>query len=163
MTYNEWFDIARHIKTVYPKHMDFLETVSKVKEWYVYMQDYDYKQMKQAAYEHINESQYPPTIHDLRQRYMAISDVDLSVKARIKEEYMSMVRYYPVSLRDDERGKVFGEVIKAENLDMSFKIAKDIAYRVKQQVKSAEMSGKDNLPILSVCIKECANGTKNRG
>lgn len=162
MTYEEWFDIARHIKSVYPKNMEFLESIGKVKEWYEYMREYDYKQMKKASDRHIEESKYPPTIHDLRIYYNAISDENSEKRTRLNDIYMAMVKYYPVSLRDDERAKVFRDAINADTYEETVKKAKELSKRVKQKVQSAELSGNDNLPILSVCIKECAYGTENR-
>ena len=162
MTFEEWNEIAKHLKSFFPNRTDFLEKRERVREWYEVMKDYDYRQMKQASRNYIDVSQFPPTVFDLRTQYLAISDSENTLKAKINDMYKTMVKYYPVCLRDENRTKAFKYFIQADTLEESVKKAKVISNKVKDRVKTAELSGNDDLPILSVCIKECANGTETR-
>lgn len=157
MTKDEWMELAKHIKTAYPHDKSFMTTRENAMIWYNLVMDWKFEDCKAAIWKHIQNSNYPPSLSELKACYEVRREEVTQFNKRVREIFREMASYYPESLRDDDSRKAYSNALKQVKRDKLIEYACKIKEDVIERVKRAEMSENDNLPLLSVCIQETFN------
>lgn len=154
MNKTEWYELAKHARAAF-KVKDFLENDRKCDIWLEYVKFMDFKIAKHAMKNFILTSKYPPSISEYIEMYNSLVDKSKDANLQIKMIYKNMESYYPMCLRDDEAKQTFIDTIKDDNPEKAIENAMTISNGIISCVKSMEKKGRDDLPTLSKCIREC--------
>jgi hypothetical protein len=155
MTREQWIELAKHIKTAYPNNSSFMQTEENAAIWYNLVMNWSYEDCKAAVWKHIKESNYPPSLHELKACYEIRREEITDYNRRIKDSYREMENYYPECLRDSDSKKTFVNALKQVKQEKRIKYALKIKEAVIGRVMDAERGNTDNLPSLSESIRSC--------
>lgn len=163
MTYEQWDEISKFMKSYYGKFKHFLSEKRERNVWYGYFQRMDYDMGMKAVNMCFAKCNYPPTLQQIMETYNELTSERQAYSKQVYEIYREMETYYPMSLRDDGRIEAFKAVLKDVKPSEIMSTARLIHNRVIGRVKDAERGDIDNLPVLSECIRECADGASRSG
>lgn len=158
MTNEQWWELAKQIKAAFPKDQHFMAKKEDAMVWYNVAQSWEYEIAKNAIWDCIKGSNFPPSISEIETAYQYEKSKQDNLNSQIREIYKSMENYYPVCLRDEDRLKAFSNALKTMEGNDTVNKARTIKKRVIQAVEDAERGDIDNLPTLSECIRKCIDG-----
>jgi len=153
VTRDQWWELAKHIKTAFPKDKSFMHTPESVDIWYNLVYEWEYDICKQAVWDCIQKSNFPPSIAELKDAYDIRRSKHDELNRNIRDIYTEMENYYPECLRDKDRIKTFRNAVKTVSNDKVIVYAKKIQTGVIERVRQAEKGDIDSLPTLSECIR----------
>lgn len=150
----DWLTLAEKSREAF-RDKEFMATEEKKQFWYDYVKFMDLKMAKHAMKNFILTSKYPPSISEYIEMYNSLVDKSKDANLQIKTIYKNMESYYPMCLRDDKAKQTFIDTIKDDNPEKAIENAMTISNGIISCVKSMEKKGRDDLPTLSKCIREC--------
>ena len=155
MTKEQWMELAKHIKTAFPKDRTFMASQEDAEIWYNLVMDWSFEDCKSAVWKHINNSNFPPSLHELKACYdMRRQEVE-DFNKRIREIYREMANYYPECLRDKDSHEAYKNALKQVGRKQAIECAIRLRETVIGRVMSVERGNSDDLPPLSECIRSC--------
>lgn len=162
MTKDEWMEIAKHIKTAFPKH-DFMKEKEDAEIWYNLVMNWSFVDCKAAVWNHIQHSNFPPSLHELKECYdIRRAEVE-DFGRRVKEIYRDMENYYPEVLRDETNShQAFSHALKHIKKEKVIKYALEIKQGVIGRVMDVERGNTDELPLLSESIRSVVDELRRK-
>lgn len=137
MTRDEWFEIARSLKSMYQQNDKFLPTVGIVDSWYGYLKDLNTGYVKLAVREYVKSERFPPTVGDITKRYEEIDERQKSRLRDLKEIFDFCHSCYPTNLWSEDDWAAFKDKIRSEKFgDALFK-----AERIKAHILNDRITG----------------------
>ena len=144
MTRNEWAEIVKKIRAMFPQS-SFMNDQEVFDVWFEMLEDLEFPATMRSVENYAKENQYPPTIADIRQGYKVLWDGYKAFVNNCKDVFCLATSYYPgMNMKlENEQFEVFLGWLKKfpqkEWMAKTYKFKeKAIAY-----VKDCEINHKD--------------------
>ena len=94
MTLENTIALLELITAAYPR-FEIVKGEETFSVWHECLEDLDYEDAKTATKNVIRESEFPPTIAEIRKAYSEIEDERKKIRSLIRQEYDAIRSYYP--------------------------------------------------------------------
>jgi hypothetical protein len=130
MTKEEFADIAKHIRAMYPGR-DLFTDKDVCAEWYKHFQKEDHDDLLEAARNHADKNEYPPTIASLKLNLKQLNEEKQSQTYMLESHYNTGVICFPGGGSPGARKLFLAKCREVDDFEEQFRRAMYMAVKIR--------------------------------